>query len=117
MAEPTSGPWEEFDGLIGVSTWNQPEPNDGDPYMSIASVSRDGDLNHGRVHKVPTGTGQANGRLIKAAPDTLESLIEVLPIAEGLLIRDCSESGEDMSSEDAAKFERAHKAIAKAKGE
>ena len=59
----------------------------------------------------------ANARLISASPDTLESLIEVLPIAERLLIRDCSESGEDMSPEEAAKFERAHKAIAKAKGE
>ena len=59
----------------------------------------------------------ANARLISASPDTLESLIEVLPIAEGLLIQDCSESGEDMSPEEAAKFERAHKAIAKAKGE
>ena len=59
----------------------------------------------------------ANAHVISASPDTLESLIEVLPIAEGLLIRDCSESGEDMSPEAAAKFERAHKAIAKAKGE
>ena len=59
----------------------------------------------------------SNAHVISASPDTLESLIEVLPIAEGLLIRDCSESGEDMPPEDAAKFERAHKAIAKAKGE
>ena len=60
---------------------------------------------------------RANAQLISASPDTLESLIEILPIAEGLLIRECSESGEDMSPEEAAKFERAHKAIAKAKGQ
>ena len=58
----------------------------------------------------------ANARLISASPDTLESLIEVLPIAEGLLIQDRSESGEDMSPEDAAKFERAHKCHCQGQG-
>ena len=118
MSEPeyTLGPW----GPYG-NPYQTPEelwtPNKGimevSPGLTMGSIHHTEPLCRVFGYLLPV---VANAHLIAAAPDTLESLIEVLPIAEGLLIRDCSESGEDMSPEDAAKFERAHKAIAKARG-
>ena len=119
MPEPeyTPGPWGPYGNpyLTLEELWI---PSKGAldvlPGLTIGSIHHTEPICRAFGYLLPV---VANARLISASPDTLESLIEVLPIAEGLLIQDRSESGEDMSSEDAAKFERAHKAIAKAKGE
>ena len=119
MPEPeyTQGPWAPMGNpyLTPEELWT---PSKGalevSPGLTMGSIHHTEPICRVFGYLLPV---VANARLIAASPDTLESLIEVLPIAEGLLIRDCSESGEDMSPEEAAKFKRAHKAIAKAKGE
>lgn len=91
MSKHTPGPWEKVDGTDGITRgirgWHGPE--------SVNVINWNG------ISRATSVTGQANARLLLAAPDLLEALRGVLRIA-------------DRKTDE---FDAARAAIAKATGE
>lgn len=72
MNKHTPGPWEKVDGTDGITRgirgWHGPE---------IVNV-----INWNGISRATSVTGQANAKLIAAAPDLLEACIELIGLAE-----------------------------------
>lgn len=97
----TPGPWEKADGTDGITRgvrgWHGPE---------MVNV-----INWNGISRATSVTGQANARLIVAAPDLLEALQELCEIVEDAIEQ---KSAKDL---DSFTLQPARAAIAKATGE
>lgn len=72
MSKRTPGPWEKVDGTDGITRgirgWHGPE---------IVNV-----INWNGISRATSATGQANARLIAAAPDLLDALYSIVDCCE-----------------------------------
>ena len=97
----TPGPWEKVDGTDGITRgirgWHGPE--------SVNVINWNG------ISRATSVTGQANARLLLAAPDLLESLSGMLACWRSV----CRAQG--WEPEHVVEAVRAQEAIAKATGE